>query len=188
MTIDSLPNALYYVVMGLSTIGWLLLMVFPRTRWANFWIAGLVIPLALCLIYMWLVLTFWFRDPPASLRQFMSLEGIVDMFRNHGMLLVAWTDLAIMDLVGAAWMTRKAAQIRMPYIYLLPCLLVGFLFIGYGFALFAIIAAIGGGWSRIAKFEAAPPTNTEPAAARPDAAGWPERRGAHMAVGHEHAG
>jgi hypothetical protein len=168
MNIDSLPNILYYVVMGLSTIGWLGLIFFPRSRLTNFWLAGLVLPLALCLIYMFLVLTFWFRDPPASLRQFLSLEGIVDMFRNHGMLLVAWTDLVIMDLVGAAWMTRKAAQIRMPYIYLLPCLLVGFLFIGFGFTLFAIIAAIGGGWPVIAAFEAQPPTNTVPEAARPD--------------------
>jgi Domain of unknown function (DUF4281) len=173
MNIDSLPNSLYYVVMGLSTIGWLALIVFPRSRWANFWLAGLVLPLALCLIYMYLVPTFWFRDPPASLLQFLSLEGISNMLRNRGMLLVAWTDLVIMDLVGAAWMTRKAAQIRMPYIYLLPCLLVGFVFIGYGFMLFAIIAAIGGGWSRIAEFEAQPPTNTEPAAARPDVAAEP---------------
>ena len=132
-----------------------------------------VLPLALCLIYMYLVPTFWFRDPTASLLQFLSLEGISNMLRNRGMLLVAWTDLVIMDLVGAAWMTRKAAQIRMPYIYLLPCLLVGFVFIGYGFMLFAIIAAIGGGWSRIAEFEAQPPTNTVPAAARPDVAAEP---------------
>ena len=173
MNIDALPDYLYYVVMGLSTIGWIGLMVFPRSRLVNFWLAGLVLPLVLCLIYMFLVLTFWFRDPPASLRQFLSLEGIVDMFRNHGMLLAAWTGLAIMDLVGAAWMTRKAAQIRMPYIYLLPCLLVGFLFIGFGFTLFVIIAAIGGGWSEIAKFEAQPPTNTAPEAARPDVATQP---------------
>lgn len=173
MNIDSLPNILYYVVMGLSTIGWLGLIFFPRWRLTNFWLGGLVIPLALCLIYMFLVLTFWFRDPPASILQFLSLEGISQMFRNRGVLLVAWTDLVIMDLVGAAWMTRKAAQIRMPYIYLLPCLLVGFFFIGFGFALFAIIAAIGGGWPVIASFEAQPPTNTIPEAARPDAAAQP---------------
>jgi hypothetical protein len=110
VNIDSLPHYLYFAVIALAVVGWLALIIFSRSRWANFWFA---------------------------------------------------------------WIARKAAQIRMPYVYLLPCLLIGFFFIGFGFALFAIIAAIGGGWSVIARFEAQPPTNTEPAAARPAVAAEP---------------
>jgi hypothetical protein len=173
MTIDSLPTYLYYLVMALVLFGWLGLIIFPRRRLTNFWIAGLVVPLALCLLYMYLLLTFWYRDPAGKFTQFLTLGGIGDMFRNSGLLLVAWINLTMMDLVGGAWMTRKAAQIRMPYVYLLPCLILTFVFVGFGFTLFAIVAAIGGGWSRIAEFEGAPPTNTEPVAARPDVATQP---------------
>jgi hypothetical protein len=68
-------------------------------------------------------------------------------------------------------MARKASQIHMPYIYLLPCLVVTFVFVGFGFSLFALFVTIGKGWSEVAKFEGVPPTNTSPVAVRPSAAG-----------------
>ena len=173
MNIDSLPFYLYFVVMALAVAGWLGLIFLPRRRLTNFWLAGLIVPLALCLLYMYLLLTFWFREPAASFLQFLTLDGVADMFRNKGLLLVAWINLVMMDLIVGAWMARKAAQIRMPYVYLLPCLILTFVFAGFGFTLFSIIAAIGGGWTEISRFEAQPPTNTSPVAARPDAAADP---------------
>jgi hypothetical protein len=164
--IDRLPQSLFFVVMGLAIIGWLSLILFPRRPWANFWFAGLVIPFLLCLIYVYLILTFWFRQPAAVFSEFFTLEGVYAMFGNRG-LLVGWTDLVAMDLVVGAWMARKAAQIRMPYVYLLPCLVLTFIFAGFGFMLFAILAAIGAGWTEIAKFEEQPPINAQPATARP---------------------
>jgi Domain of unknown function (DUF4281) len=170
MNVETLPFNLYFVVMGLATVGWLALIIFPRSRRANFWFSGLVVPLLLCLLYMYLLLTYWFRDPPGNLLQFLTLKGVMAMLANPGLMLVAWINIVAMDLVVGAWMARKAAQIRMPYVYLLPCLILTFVFAGFGFTLFAIIAGIGGGWSEIAKFEGKPPTNTEPVAARPDVA------------------
>ena len=169
MTIDQLPHYLYFFVMALVAVGWLALIFFPRWRFANFWFSGLIVPQILCLIYMYLLLTFWFRDPPGSFLEFLTLEGVYKLFGNSGLLLVGWINLITMDLVVGAWMTRKAAQIRMPYIYLLPCLILTFVFAGFGFTLFAVIAAIGGGWSEIALFEGQPPTNIIPEAARPEA-------------------
>ena len=167
--IDNLPGALYFVVMALATFGWLSLILFPRRPWANFWFASLVIPLLLCFIYMYLLLTFWFRPPAAAFSEFFTLDGVYRMFANSGLLLVGWINLIAMDLVVGAWMARKAAQIRMPYVYLLPCLVVTFIFAGFGFALFTVITAIGGGWSEMAKFEGQPPDNTAPIPARPNA-------------------
>ncbi len=167
--IDKLPHYLFFVVMGLVAIGWLALILFPRRDFVNFWFSGLVIPLVLYFFYMYLLLTFWFRVPTGRFFQFVSLEGIYSMFANPGLLLVAWLNIITTDLVVGAWMARKAAQNRMPYFYLLPCLVLTFVFVGFGFTLFAIITAIGGGWSQIAKFESQPPTNTSPVAVRPAA-------------------
>ena len=162
--IDKLPHYLFFVVMPLAVIGWLALIVFPRNRWTNFWCSGVVIPLLLYLVYMYLLVVFWYRAPVASFSQFLTLEGVSAMLSNRGLLLVAWINIIATDLVAGAWMARKAAQIRMPYLYLLPCLILTFVFVGFGFTLFLIITAIGRGWSRIAKFEAQPLTNIEPVA------------------------
>jgi hypothetical protein len=167
--IDRLPHVLYFVVMFIVVIGWLALILFPRRPWANFWFSGLAIPLVLYFFYMYLLVTFWFRLPAATLSQFFSLEGVYAMFANPGLLLVAWLNIITTDLVAGAWMARKAAQIYMPYIYLLPCLIVTFVFVGFGFPLFALFVAIGKGWSEVAKFEGVPPTNTSPVAVRPSA-------------------
>ncbi len=167
--LDKLPHILYFVVMALVLIGWFALIFFPRRSWANFWFSGVIIPMFLCLFYMYLLVTFWFQPPAAQLTQFITLDGVYEMFGNRGLLLVGWINLITMDLVVGAWMTRKAAQIRMPYVYLLPCLVVTFVFAGFGFTLFTLIAAIGGGWSEIAKFEAQPPVNVAPVLARPSA-------------------
>jgi hypothetical protein len=160
--------------MILDVIGWLALMIFPRKRFVNFWFSGLIIPLILYAFYMYLLVAYWRLPPAASFSQFFTLEGDYAMFANRGLLLVAWLNLITTDLVAGAWMTRKAAQIRMPYLYLLPCLFWTAVFCGFGFTLFTIVTAIGGGWDQIAKFESPPPTNTQPVAARPGPASVPE--------------
>jgi uncharacterized membrane protein YoaK (UPF0700 family) len=91
------------------------------------------------------------------------------LFLNLGLLLAGYIDLVVMPLILGAWMARKATQIRMPYIYLLPCLLLTFVVPGTGFVLFVVIVAIGRGWSQIAKFEGQPPPNSSPVFARPEA-------------------
>jgi hypothetical protein len=153
--------------MGLVTLGWLSLMLFPRQSWANFWFAGVAIPLVLSLIHMYSVIAYWSQHPEGKFIQFGSLTGVYAMFANQGLLLAGWIDLIAMALVAGAWMTRKAAQIRSPYIYLLPCLILTFAFAGFGFTLFAIITAIGAGWTEVAKFEEQPPVNTAAAIGRP---------------------
>jgi hypothetical protein len=165
--IDDLPRILYFVVMGIVAVGWLALIFFPRNRFANFWFSGLIVPLVLYAVYMYLLITFWFRPPAAEFTQFATLPGVYKMFANPGLLLVAWLNIITTDLVAGAWMTRKAAQIRMPYVFLLPCLIVTFVFVGFGFSLFAMFVAIGRGWSEVAKFESQPPTNSSPVSAQP---------------------
>ena len=56
-------------------------------------------------------------------------------------------------------------------LYVIPpaCLVMTFVFAGIGFALYALMVAIGGRWSQVSKFEGQPPTNTTPVFARPGA-------------------
>jgi hypothetical protein len=166
----TIPFALYYVVVGIATTGWLALFLFPRRPWANFWYAGVIVPLILSLFFGYFNLSFWHVYPPLQPTAYFSLEGVHGLFQNPGLLAVGWTDLLFVDLILGAWMTRRAAQARIPYIYLLPCLLLTFTFAGFGFLLFAVICGVGGRWSAIARFEGIPDTTSQPVSALPIAA------------------
>ena len=154
--VDQQPYILFYVVMGFASLGWVSLLVFPRKNWANFWVAGISIPLILSLVYIYALATFWFRTPQGDFLEFLKLSGVHDMFANRGLLLVAWINILVADLALGAWMARKAAQVRMPYVYLAPCLLLTFGFAGVGFILFSILVAFGNRWPKVAEYEDEP--------------------------------
>lgn len=160
----------YYVIVTIALSGWLALIFFPRRPWANFWYAGVLVPLVLGLLFIFFCLFYWNTPPPGKVSAYLSLNGVHELFQNPGLLLVGWTDLLFVDLILGAWMARRAAQARIPYIYLLPCLLLTFTFAGFGFALFAVICAVGGRWSAIARFEGIPDTESQPVWALPTAA------------------
>jgi hypothetical protein len=163
----TLPGVLYYVVMALALFGWAVLILLPRRQRFIFWVAGVFVPVLLCLFYTYVLIAFWFQSPQGRFTDFFTLDGIYRMMGNRGLLLAMWLNLTTMGLVAGAWMTRKAAQVRMPYVWLLPCLLLTFLFAGVGFLLFAVINAVGGTWTSIAKVEDVPPTDSYPIRAFP---------------------
>jgi hypothetical protein len=153
----------FYVAFVLAGLGWAALIVFPRRPWANFWLAGVFIPTILGVMYTLVLLLWWNAPPyPGDPLGFFSLSGLGKLFLNPGLLLAGWIDLLVMPLVVGAWMARRAALVRVPYVYLLPALLATAAFPGTGFVLFAIVVAIGGRWHNVAAFEAVPPTDSTP--------------------------
>lgn len=154
----TLPFVLYYVIVLIDVSGWLALFVFPRRQWANFWYAGVIVPAILSLFFIALNIGYWLVYPEGHITGYLSLGGVHQLFQNPGILLVGWTDVLFVDLIVGAWMTRQAVRIGMPYVYLLPCLLLTFTFAGFGFVLFAVLCAARGRWSAIARFERAPAT------------------------------
>jgi ABA DEFICIENT 4-like len=157
MNPSSLPDVFFAIVMIMVVTAWVSLIFFPRSHRANFWYAGVIVPTTLSVVYMYFLLAFWFVEPAGHFYQFESLKGVYALFGNNGLLLVGWINIIAMDIVLGAWMARKAAQVRMPYIYLLPCLILTFAFAGLGFTIFTIVMAVGGRWSAIAKLEGAGP-------------------------------
>ena len=158
---------LFVVVTLISGIGWMLLIFFPRRSWANLWGAGVAVPMVLSLIYVYLMLTFWFQPPQGDPKGFFSLAGAERLFLNRGLLLAAWTDILLLSLIAGAWIARKAMQTRMPYVYLLPCLLLMAAAPGFAFILFAVVASFGTRWSIIERVESVAPTESAPVGAIP---------------------
>jgi hypothetical protein len=158
--ISALPPQLFYLVMAIVGIGWFAILVFPNRSWANYWVAGVVIPSILGIIYTALMIVYWFQPPPGSVLNFFSLTGAYSMFGNKGLLLAAWTDIILLSLVAGAWITRKATQIRMPNALLRVLLLIAFGFPGTGLVLFFIACAVVGRWRTLEQLESTAPVQT----------------------------
>lgn len=188
------PPRLYTISFILTVVGFLVLIIFPRQSWANFWFSGIIVPALLGALYSVVLLVGFFASdvnqmqsiPCASVhaitdgskyvcdevhvsnpKDFLSLNGLRHLFLKDLLLLAGFLDIVLLSLITAAWMTRKAAQIRMPYIYLLPCLIMTLGVPGTGVVVFTILSGLGGRLPQMARFEGQPPTNTMPVFARP---------------------
>jgi hypothetical protein len=157
---QTLPHRLYPIVLGVTGLGWLVLFVFPRRSWANFWAAGIVLPFILGALYTVVFVAYWFRDPRAAPTDFLSLNGLRSIFQNSGLLLAGFIDLTGLPLIIGAWMTRKAGQTGLAYFWLLPCLLLTAACPSTGFVLFAIVVTIKGLWPEVLLVESQKPYGT----------------------------
>ncbi len=167
---------MYLISFIVTGVAYLTLIIFPRQSWANFWFAGLIVPLLLSILYTFVLFIGFFQpidNPPpggpdfSSPLEFFSLTGLSALFEKPLLLLAGFLDLLIMPLLVAAWMARKAAQVRMPYVFLLVCIVVTFGAPGTGFVLYTLFVGLGGRWSQIARFDGQPPVNAAPVFARP---------------------
>jgi hypothetical protein len=169
---------MYVISLIVTMVTLLTLIIFPRQSWANFWLASLIVPLLLSILYTFVLFIGFFQEvefPPGTViarysnpLEFFSLPGLRLLFAKDLLLLAGFLDLLIMPLLVASWMTRKAAQVRMPYVYLVICVLLTFGAPGTGFVFFALFVGLSrGGWAQIARFDSQPPFNTAPVYAQP---------------------
>ena len=83
---------------GLAMVGWLCLLVAPRARWSNGWVAGLGIPALLSAGYLVLMLTHW-RPGHGG---FGSLTQVSQLFESRVVLLAGWVHYLAFDLLIGA--------------------------------------------------------------------------------------
>jgi hypothetical protein len=103
--------------------GWLLLVVAPRWRWTHR-IAALALPLGLAAVYLALLVVN-FRKGEGG---FGSLAEVARLFENRYLLLAGWIHYLAFDLFIGSWVVRDAGRLRITHAYVVPCLLLTFLF------------------------------------------------------------
>lgn len=102
-------EAVFSAANSLAMAGWAALLIAPRHRLANWWIAGLIIPVLLSAAYAALMALHW----PTAEGGFASLADVAALFRTPGVLLAGWLHYLAFDLFLGAWMCRRAAAERM---------------------------------------------------------------------------
>jgi hypothetical protein len=103
--------------------GWLLLVIAPRWRWTQR-IAAVALPLALAAVYLTLVITHFSRSGGG----FGSLAQVSKLFSDPYLLLAGWIHYLAFDLFTGCWEVRDSQRLRITHAYVVPCLLLTFLF------------------------------------------------------------
>ena len=119
MTADRLFSICNFAVLP----GWLLLVAAPRWRWTQR-VAAIMLPLALAAVYLALVITHFGKSGGG----FGSLAQVTKLFGNPYLLLAGWIHYLAFDLFTGSWMVRDSKRLRVAHGYVVPCLLLAFLF------------------------------------------------------------
>jgi len=145
----SIPEVLFNVTMVLVALAWIPLCIAPGKRAINWWLAGVVVPIVIAIMFTYLLMAYW--DQPANqsffatcASRFFTLGGIGGMLQNDGLLAATWLDNLTMGMVGGAWITRRAQRTGLPFPALLFCQLVTLAMSTLGVALYLVIEATRG--------------------------------------------
>lgn len=129
------PDALFQIANPLALLGWVALALSPLAPRAADAVAGTVIPLVLSVGYAGLVLAFW----SGAEGGFGSLAEVQLLFTDPHVALAGWVHYLAFDLFVGAWATRTARAEGIAHLFLLPCLVLTFLFGPAGFLAFSAL-------------------------------------------------
>jgi hypothetical protein len=135
-------DALFRLCNSVAMAGWLVLVVTgwsPRaSRVVSSLITGLLVPALLCGFYLVLIFTHWGGHKGG----FSSLSGVMLLFTDHWLVLAGWVHYLAFDLFIGSWQVRDAMRNRVPFILVLPCLGLTFLFGPIGLLLYLLLAGL----------------------------------------------
>jgi hypothetical protein len=117
-------SLIFSIANMVAVIGWLALLgspFFPRIADR---IAGIFIPSLIAVTYTGLVLAFW----SSAEGGFDSLDNVAALFETRELLLAGWLHYLAFDLFVGAWIVRAARQSAVPFLLVVPCLVLTFLF------------------------------------------------------------
>lgn len=118
------PEQIFSTANSVAMAGWIVLILGARTRWAATLVSGALIPLALAVLYSYLIAAHWGETKGG----FGSLAAVAMLFSNPWLLLAGWIHYLAFDLFIGSWEVRDARVHNVPLLAVVPCLLLTFLF------------------------------------------------------------
>ena len=134
------PNQAFDILNLIALVAWVLLLLSPRLpRWTST-VTGSAVPGVLAAVYTAIVVATW----AGSEGGFSSLADVAALFSNPWILLAGWTHYLAFDLLVGNWEMRDARTRGIPYVLVLPCLVLTFLFGPAGWLLYGIVRSSRG--------------------------------------------
>lgn len=118
------PEQVFSIANSLALVGWLLLIVAGRARWAAPLVTGAILPLLFAVAYVYVLATHWGETSGG----FSTLAGVQALFANPWVLLAGWIHYLAFDLFIGSWQVRDAQRHGIAHWMLLPSLVLTFLF------------------------------------------------------------
>ena len=124
----------------IALLSWLLLLVAPRLVVTRKIVLSGAIPLLLSVAYLILIVLFFGKADGG----FDSLTNVMKLFTNEWAVLAGWIHYLAFDLFVGAWEARDAQARGISHWFVIPCLVLTFLFGPIGFLLYSILRAVSG--------------------------------------------
>ena len=121
-----------------AVIGWALLIFLPRWRWTERLVISGYWSLALCLVYLVLIVLFM----PGAEGGFGSLAEVRTFFTVDALLLAGWVHYLAFDLFVGAIEVRQAKAAAIRHLLVVPALVLTFLLGPIGLLVFFVVKSI----------------------------------------------
>ena len=132
-----MPDTLFSLAGLVAASGWIALLASPWLGTVAGRYASLVVPAVIAVVYTGLVLAFWTRASGG----FGSLDDVARLFETRELLLAGWLHYLAFDLFVGAWEVRTARAAAIPFLLVVPCLALTFLFGPAGLLAFLMLMA-----------------------------------------------
>ena len=132
-------SILYKIVNIIAALGWIILIFMPNWHFADSVINyGIVVGLSLFYIYL-LFIKKDINDEVYPKGNFMSLEGVLQLFKNPRNLLSGWVHYLAFDLMLGIYIKHQATEMGISHFMQIPCFLLTFMLGPVGYLLFLTI-------------------------------------------------
>lgn len=131
------PDDIFRICNMTALAGWLVLLASPFAPKLADRVSGILIPLLLAVAYAGLILAFWSEAAGG----FDSLPNVMLLFTQPEITLAGWIHYLAFDLFVGGWEVRTARAERIPFIAVIPCLALTFLFGPAGYLAFSALRA-----------------------------------------------
>jgi hypothetical protein len=126
------PEQIFSIANFAALCCWLLLIVLPAKRWVSHVVAGMAVPAAFAALYV-IIIAIHFAGSEGG---FSSLPEVARLFANPWLLLAGWVHYLAFDLLIGSWEVRDAKERGVRHIFVVPCLILTFLFGPVGWLLY----------------------------------------------------
>ena len=134
------PDTVFQAANTAALLAWLALLLSPPSvRWARaVWrISGRFVPLALCVLYVGLLVVHW-----RGQGGFGTLAEVRALFDVPGVLAAGWVHYLAFDLFVGAWIAERSVALGLHHWQVVPVLLLTFLFGPAGLLAFVLLRAL----------------------------------------------
>jgi len=94
---------------------WLMLIIIPNSKFTQFFVNSIILPLILTTIYVYIIYQAILLDEPISeiIKIYLSLDNLYTIFATESFLLVFWLHFLTLNLFLGSWISRDGVKYNM---------------------------------------------------------------------------